>query len=187
MLCLGSRGQPWLHWAVLLGCAIGMAKAIPGTGNAILRMGNAILLLPDSRSSTRHPSCGHCRVCKGRCPPLGLASLSIPQQTRQQQGKLGRAHPSVGCGAWRCPQLVQAEIHPPGFPATHLCGCLSLQEEGTRLGSAGDLLCSSALQVVELFKVNAAKGARCYAIGVGTLLYGITHCPSNSLKKTEAK
>lgn len=77
---------------------------------------------------------------------------------------------------------------PPDFPVTHLCEYVSLQQEGTGLGSAGDLLWSSALQVVELFKTNAAKGARCHAIGDSTLLYGIyTLCPSNSLKKAEAK
>lgn len=127
---------------------------------------------------------------KGQCPPLGLAPLSIRQQTQQQQGELERVHPLAGCSGWRFPQLVRARNPPPppDFPVTHLCECVSLQQEGTGLGSAGDLLWSSALQVVELFKTNAAKGARCHAIGDSILLYGIyTLCPSNSLKKAEAK
>lgn len=126
---------------------------------------------------------------KGPCPPLGLGPplrwAADPAATREtgeglSLGRLQWVEVSPAGQSKKSPP-------PPDFPVTHLCECVSLRQEGTGLGAA-DLLCSSALQVVELFKTNAAKGARCHAIGSGTLLYGIyTLCPSNSLKKAEAK
>lgn len=71
---------------------LGMGNAILRIGEAMPGMGNAILLLPDScPAAGTHPA-GSAEDAKGWAgvsPPLDLASISILQQSGQQQGELG--------------------------------------------------------------------------------------------------